>query len=60
MQFNNNAAASAPESEAKLVLEKYDITGIFAQKLYLLKGFKVVLICDDSTSVGSHFAFDIY
>ena len=33
------------------VLERYDITGIFAQKLNQLQGFKMVCICDDSTSM---------
>ena len=39
--------SSAPQN----VLEKYDITGIFAQKLNQLQGFKLVCICDDSTSM---------
>jgi hypothetical protein len=51
MQFHNFASATAPDSEAQLVLERYDITGIFAQKLFMLKGFKLVLILDDSTSM---------
>ena len=33
------------------ILTKYDIGGIFAQNLYKLKGFKIVLILDDSTSM---------
>lgn len=40
---------SAPE--AQNILQKYDISGIFAQKLNMLQGFKIVLICDDSTSM---------
>jgi thiol-disulfide isomerase/thioredoxin len=33
------------------IIQKYDITGIFAQKLNLLRGFKMICICDDSTSM---------
>ena len=33
------------------ILQQYDITGIFAQKLNQLNGFKIVCICDDSTSM---------
>ncbi len=51
MQSCNFVPPTAPQSETQSVLERYDITGIFAQKLNLLKGFKLVLILDDSTSM---------
>ena len=35
----------------KDVLEKYDIRGIFAKNLIKIQGFKIVCICDDSTSM---------
>jgi hypothetical protein len=34
------------------ICEKYDITGIFARKLNQLQGFKMVCICDDSSSMS--------
>ena len=42
---------NAPIYNSQSILEKYDITGIFAQKLNQLQGFKMVCICDDSTSM---------
>ena len=38
-------------SNNKKVLEKYDISGIFARNLCKIQGFKLVCICDDSTSM---------
>jgi hypothetical protein len=35
----------------KAVLEKYNIKGIFAKNLFKLEEFKIVCICDDSTSM---------
>ena len=49
--MNNNSSAPPPPYNSQSVLEKYDITGIFAQKLNQLQGFKIVCICDDSTSM---------
>ena len=46
-----NPRAPPPPFSSQSVLEKYDITGIFAQKLNQLQGFKMVCICDDSTSM---------
>ncbi len=42
---------TAPPDESQEILRKYDITGIYAQNLNKLRGFKLVLICDDSTSM---------
>ena len=44
-------SSAPPQYNSQSVLEKYDITGIFAQKLNQLQGFKMVCICDDSTSM---------
>ena len=33
------------------ILSRYDITGLYAQHLNKLAGFKIVCICDDSTSM---------
>jgi hypothetical protein len=46
-----NSRVPPPPYSSQSVLEKYDITGIFAQKLNQLQGFKMVCICDDSTSM---------
>ena len=35
----------------KAVLEKYNIKGIFEKNLFKLEEFKIVCICDDSTSM---------
>ena len=48
--MHNNSSAP-PQYNSQSVLERYDITGIFAQKLNQLQGFKMVCICDDSTSM---------
>jgi hypothetical protein len=45
--MNQNYNTNAPQN----VLDKYDITGLFAQHLKKLQGFKMVCICDDSTSM---------
>jgi hypothetical protein len=42
---------SAPLDESQEIMRKYDITGIYAQHLNKLRGYKLVLICDDSTSM---------
>jgi hypothetical protein len=33
------------------ILTKHDINGIFAKEMHKLSEFKLVMICDDSTSV---------
>jgi hypothetical protein len=43
--------ASAPNQQETNILARYDITGIYAQHLNKLAGFKIVCICDDSTSM---------
>jgi hypothetical protein len=50
-EISNNLYANAPPSSYQSVLEKYDITGVFAKNLNQLQGFKLVCICDDSTSM---------
>jgi len=50
MANNSFQNASAPATEGS-ILNKYDITGIYAQNLNKLKGFKIVLVLDDSTSM---------
>jgi hypothetical protein len=43
---------SAPRmDQSNEILNRYDITGIYAQHLNRLLGFKLVIICDDSTSM---------
>jgi len=42
---------SAPQNDAMNVLRKYDISSKYLNLLYKMKGFKMVLICDDSTSM---------
>lgn len=51
--MNTSLNATAPPSayDPNEILRKYDITGVYAQHLNRLKGFKLVLICDDSTSM---------
>jgi hypothetical protein len=51
MSYHQSENAPPPPYNSQSVLEKYDITGIFAQKLNQLQGFKMVCICDDSTSM---------
>jgi hypothetical protein len=41
-----------PPYNSLSICEKYDITGIFARKLNQLQGFKMVCICDDSSSMS--------
>ena len=47
--------ASAPllQENPSDILSRYDITGLYAQHLNKLAGFKIVCICDDSTSMRS-------
>lgn len=49
---DSNEEVNTPQSDAITnILNKYDITGVFAQELIQLQGFKLVCICDDSTSM---------
>lgn len=57
------SAPSAPQNDATNMLRKYDISPKYLNLLYKMKGFKVVLICDDSTSMrevlnGGHTKWD--
>lgn len=57
------AAPSAPQNDAFNVLNKYDISPKYLNLLNRVKGFKIVLICDDSTSMretlkGGHTKWD--
>jgi hypothetical protein len=47
----NRYKTNVSPNNSQRILEKYDITGIFAHKLNQLQGFKMVCICDDSTSM---------
>jgi hypothetical protein len=50
--MNNSSAPEAPiYNKFDEVLRRYDITGEFASNLKKLEKFKVILICDDSTSM---------
>lgn len=51
MNRNSNSASVPNREDPAEILRKYDITGIFARYLNNLQGFKIVLICDDSTSM---------
>jgi hypothetical protein len=48
---NKYKMAFAPIQQETNILARYDITGIYAQHLNKLAGFKIVCICDDSTSM---------
>jgi hypothetical protein len=45
------SAPSSGENDVQAILRRYDINGKYYQLLNNLKGYKLVLICDDSTSM---------
>lgn len=49
--YNNANAPLQIANGASEIMRKFDINGIFARHLNKLQGFKIVLICDDSTSM---------